>query len=329
MSKTIELPSILSFERKLETSDALMYAGNWQDIENNAATWQKIAITKRYNRSTQSAYAIEDAKKSEPNPVASDSDDANLPHDKDTLKVTFSTRVIGNIGQPFACNEPDFEALLSQKINAFKDEDELKTLAYRYAYNIANGRFLWRNRVCAEQVKIEVYQGEADKPLAFIAKDFSLQNFDKNSTDNNLQALAQIIQSGLNAQDDFTLVKVIAYVKLGNGQHVFPSQEMNMGEKGKVLFQLDHCAAIHNVKIGNALRTIDNWYADAEFPIAVEPYGSVTQRGQAYRKTKNDLYTLIMDWLNGKVVTTDDKNYVVANLIRGGLFQGESKKKKG
>lgn len=329
MSKTIELPSLLSFERKLETSDALMYAGNWQDIENSAATWQKIAITKRYNRSTQSAYGIEDAKKSEPNPVASDSDDANLPHDKDTLKVTFSTRVIGNIGQPFACNEPDFEALLSQKINEFKNDEKLETLAYRYAYNIANGRFLWRNRVCAEKVKIEVYQGEENEPLIFDAQAFSLQDFDKNSTDANLQALAQIIQSGLNTQDDFTLVKVIAYVKLGNGQHVFPSQEMNMGEKVKVLFQLDHCAAIHNVKIGNALRTIDDWYDNAEFPIAAEPYGSVTQRGQAYRKSKNDLYTLIMAWLSDKEITTNDKNYVVANLIRGGLFQGDSKKKKG
>lgn len=329
MSKTIELPSLLAFERKLETSDALMYAGNWQDIENKAAIWQKIAVTKRYNRSTQSAYGIEDAKKSEPNPVASDSDDANLPHDKDTLKVTFSTRVIGNIGLPFACNEPDFESLLSQKVNAFKVDNKFKTLAYRYAYNIANGRFLWRNRVCAEQVKIEAYYGEEDKPLAFDARTFSLHDFEKKKTDDNLQALAQIIQSGLNAQDDFTLVKVIAYVKLGNGQHVFPSQEMNMGEKGKVLFQLDHCAAIHNVKIGNALRTIDDWYVDAEFPIAAEPYGSVTQKGQAYRKSKNDLYTLIMAWLNDKEITTDDKNYVVANLIRGGLFQGDSKKKKG
>ncbi len=331
MSKTIELPSILSFERKLETSDALMYAGKWQDIENNSATWQKIAITKRYNRSTQSACGIEDAKKSEPNPVASDSDDANLPHDKDTLKVIFSTRVIGNIGQPFACNEPDFEKLMREKIDEFKknDGDHFKILAYRYAYNIANGRFLWRNRVCAEKVTIEVYQSEEGKPLVFNAHEFSLQNFDKNSEDINLQALAQVIQTGLNADDDFNFLKVIAYVKLGNGQHVFPSQEMNMGEKGKVLFQLDHCAAIHNVKIGNALRTLDDWYVEAKFPIAAEPYGSVTQRGQAYRKSTNDLYTLILAWLNGNDISTNDKNYVVANLIRGGLFQGDSKKKKG
>lgn len=329
MSKTIELPSLLAFERKLETSDALMFAGNWQDIGSNDK-WKKIAVTKRYNRSTQSAYGIEDAKKSEPNPVASDSDDANLPHDKDTLKLMFSMRIIGNVGLPFACNEPSFEELLCNKVNEFKRQDQLETLAYRYAYNIANGRFLWRNRVCSESVKIEVYQGEEDKPLKFDAHAFSLQDFDKNNSDFDLLKLTKIIQSGLNAQDDFTLIKVLAYVKLGSGQHVFPSQEMNMGEKGKVLFKLDGCAAVHNVKIGNALRTIDNWYAsNAEFPIAAEPYGAVTQRGQAYRKSKNDLYTLIKAWINEKEITNEDKNFVVANLIRGGLFQGDSKKKKG
>lgn len=329
MSKAIELPSLLSFDRKLETSDALMYSGNWTDIENKATAWQKIAVTKRYNRSTQSAYGIDDAKKSEPNPVSSDSDDANLPHDKDTLKIIFTLRVIGSIGQPFACNEPAFEALISKNVNLFKDEDSFKALAYRYAYNIANGRFLWRNRVSAEEVRIEVRHGSDSQLLDFKGTDFSLQDFKKNKDNANLQSLTQLIQSGLNAVDDFTLLEVIAYVKIGKGQHVFPSQEMNMGEKGKVLFKLDDCAAIHNVKIGNALRTIDDWYENAEFPIAAEPYGSVTQRGQAYRKSKNDLYTLILAWLNGKDITTNDKNFVVANLIRGGVFSGESKKKKG
>ena len=209
------------------------------------------------------------------------------------------------------------------------DEKQLEILAYRYAYNIANGRFLWRNRVSAEKVSIEVRHGADSQPLIFDGHAFSLQNFDKNKDDKNLQSLTQLIQSGLNAVDDFTLLEVIAYVKIGKGQHVFPSQEMNMGEKGKVLFKLDDCAAIHNVKIGNALRTIDDWYENAEFPIAAEPYGSVTQRGQAYRKSKKDLYTLILAWLNGKDIDDDDKNFVVANLIRGGVFSGESKKKKG
>lgn len=329
---TIQLPSLLSFERKLETSDALMYSGNWRDIstneENKGANnmWKEIPITKRNNRSTQSAYGIDDTKKSEPNPVSSDSDDANLPHNSDTLKVSYTVRIIGNVGNPFACNTPDFEAAITEKTTEFKAQNKLKDLAIRYAYNIANGRFLWRNRVCAENIVIHVFNGEERTPIEFNAYDFSLKEFETNSTDENLQKLAQIIQKGINGEDDYVFIKIDAYVKLGNGQHIFPSQEMNMGEKKKVLFKLDECAAIHNVKIGNALRTVDNWYGDAGLPIAAEPYGSVTQRGQAYRKSKNDLYTLMTNWINGKELTDNDKNYVIANLIRGGVFSGKAKK---
>lgn len=325
---SIELPSVLSFERKLETSDALMFAGSWGDKERpTEQEWNPIPITKRQNRSTQSAYGIDDAKKSEPNPVSSNSDDANLPHDKDTLKVSFSLRIIGNVGKPFACNAPEFETALSKQVKAYKEAGEgLRTLALRYAYNIVNGRFLWRNRVCAEKILIHVKTETVSEGLEFKAYDFSLNDFEKNIDDADLQRLAGIICDGLNANaNSFTFVEVDAYVKLGNGQHVFPSQEMNMGEKKKVLFQLDKCAAIHNVKIGNAIRTIDDWYANAEFPIAVEPYGSVTQMGQAYRKTKKegDLYSLMLAWLNDKGVSDNDKNFVVANMIRGGVFGGK------
>jgi len=328
---TIKLPSLLSFERKLETSDALMYAGNWNDISIEESEedkqWKGIEITPRFNRSTQSAHGIDDAKKSEPNPVSSGADDANLPHNKDTLKVSYTLRVIGNVGEPFACNEPSFETGISEKVAVFKEENGLKELAVRYAYNIANGRFLWRNRVGAESITIHVFNDEEIEPLEFKAYDYSLKDFETNIDNGVLQKLVQIIQKGLNGESDFVFIKVNAYVKLGNGQHIFPSEEMNMNDKGKTLFKMGECAAMHNVKIGNAIRTIDNWYDSAEFPIAAEPYGSVTQRGQAYRKTKNDLYTLMANWVKGKELTDNDKNYVIANLIRGGVF-GFGKKAK-
>ncbi len=334
MAKTtdIVLPSLLSFERKLETSDALMYAGNWDDISikksDEDKQWKGIEITPRFNRSTQSAHGIDDAKKSEPNPVSSGADDANLPHNKDTLKISYTLRVIGDVGNPFACNEPSFEIGISEKVALFKDENGLKELANRYAYNIANGRFLWRNRVGAENITIHVFNGEETVPLEFKAYDYSLKDFETNNDNSELQKLAHIIQKGLNGENDFVFIKVNAYVKLGNGQHIFPSEEMNMNDKGKTLFKMGECAAMHNVKIGNAIRTIDNWYDSAEFPIAAEPYGSVTQRGQAYRKSKDDLYTLMANWVNDKELTDNNKNYVIANLIRGGVFGFGKKAKK-
>jgi CRISPR-associated protein Csy3 len=327
-SKITNLPSILAFERKLEVSDALMYAGNWGDNEetpDKAQKWEKIAITKRYNRSTQSSHGIKDDKKSQPNPVASENDDANLPTGKDTLKVSFSLRVIGDVGKPFTCNSPEFEKIIIEKVNAFKDSDGLKQLAYRYAYNLANGRFLWRNRVCAEKIQIDVAVNSQTEALIFDAHLFSLNTFDKNKDDKSLATLSDSIQNGLSGHDDFVFLKLNAYVKLGDSQHVFPSQEMNMGEKKKVLFQLENCAAIHNVKIGNALRTVDNWYENAQFPIAAEPFGAVTQRGEAFRKSKNDFYTLLLKWLNNDTASDEEKNFVIANLVRGGVF-GESGK---
>ena len=342
-NKTIILPSMLSFERKLECSDGLMFSGNW-DEKTQQENWLSIPVVPRQNRSTQSAYGIKDVDKTKPNPVSSDSDDANLPIDKDTLRVSFTLRVVGNLGKPFACNKPDFATAIEEKVTAFNQSEGVEDIASRYAYNIANGRFLWRNRVGAEQVEVVVKYKEAEEPLKFNAYDFSLNDFDKNDNP-SLKILTDLIKKGLLGNDEtFVLIEVDAYVKLGKGQHIYPSQEMNMGEKKKKLFQLGQCAAMHNVKIGNAIRTIDSWYGEQmlikvegkdktdtvdigleiKSPITIDPYGSVTQHGRAYRSTKIDLYTLMMDWVNNKDVEENQQKFVVANLIRGGVFGGDA-----
>jgi len=360
-----ELPSLLSFDRKLETSDALMYSGKWKDIgkkiinedekkEQQIEAWKKIQISPRNNRSTQSAEGTSNVNKTAPNPVSSGNDDANLFSGNDTLKVSFTMRIIGNVGFPFACNDPDFERLIKAKVKAFKDSTKLQTLAHRYACNIANGRFLWRNRVCAEDIVIHVFINKKEEPLIFKAYNFLLKEFDtkadgtKAVDDSDLKKLSNYIQQGLNSENDFVFIKVDAYVNLGDQQHVYPSEEMNMNEKGKTLFQLDKCAAMHNVKIGNAIRTIDDWYGTENAkrkegktpldltleesdirPIAIEPFGSVTQRGAAYRAANIDLYTLMMNWVNEdgpNDLDDNSKNYVVANLVRGGVFSKSSSK---
>lgn len=326
MSSTIELPSLLSFDRKLENSDGLMFSGNWDNIKQDAS-WEPISIIPRFNRSTQSAHGISDENKIKPNPVSASNDDANLPLEHDTLKVSFSLRVIGDLGVPFACNAPNFEQAIVDKVNTFKQSKMLDELAKRYAINIANGRFLWRNRVGAEKVYIFVNIHGQDEPLGFDAYQYNLNEF--NYDDDKLARLTQIIKQGLVGEQGFCFLEVDAYVKLGAGQHVFPSQEMNMGEKRKSLFKIKDQAAMHNVKIGNALRTVDTWYEqDAKFPIAAEPYGAVTQRGQAYRPSSNDLYTLMINWVNNKEVSPEEQAYVVSNLIRGGVFSKISKDSK-
>jgi CRISPR-associated protein Csy3 len=96
-------------------------------------------------------------------------------------------------------------------------------------------------------------------------------------------------------------------------------------KKSKTLYHVDGVAAIHSQKIGNAIRTIDTWYEGAEElgPIAVEPYGSVTTQGKAYRqpKQKLDFYTLLDSWLlKDQVPPVEQQHFVMAVLIRGGVF---------
>ncbi|MCF2863039.1 type I-F CRISPR-associated protein Csy3 [Pseudoalteromonas sp. Cnat2-41] len=320
----LKTPSVLAFEAKLIPSDALMFAGNL-----GADTWQPILVGEKAVRGTISN-RLKAATANDPAKLDAEVSKANLqtvdvaalPHDCDALKLVFTLRVLGDLHVPSTCNDPTYQAALGEIVKQYQIETEFKELAKRYAHNIANGRFLWRNRVGAEQVKVVVSVGE--KQFSFDSYEFSLKAFDDNE---QLNELTQMIQQGLIEQHAF--IKVEAYSQLGQGQAVFPSQELVMGggkgDKSKFLYQLDGQAAMHSQKIGNALRTIDTWHpqADEIGAIAVEPYGSVTNRGAAYRqpKEKTDFYNLLDAWLlKGKAPSMEQQHYVMAMLIRGGVF---------
>ncbi|MBA6341885.1 type I-F CRISPR-associated protein Csy3 [Colwellia sp. MB02u-10] len=320
----LKTPSVLAFEAKLVPSDALMFSGNW-----NEQTWQAIQVGEKSVRGTISnrlksvtANAPEklDAEVSKANLQTVDI--AALQHSTDTLKVVFTLRVLGGLSTPSTCNSPDYQTALAEKIQQYQSDTGFAELAQRYAFNIASGRFLWRNRVGAENVKVVVTV--ADEQITFDCQDYNLRKF---STGEKIAKLAGFIQQGLT--QNHTFIKVEAYSQLGEGQAVYPSQELviggGKGDKSKFLYQLQGQAAMHSQKIGNALRTIDTWHPAVEDvgPIAVEPYGSVTNRGAAYRqpKEKNDFYNLLDTWMiKGKEPTTEQQHYLMAMLIRGGVF---------
>ena len=338
MSNNLKTASVLAFERKLDPSDATFHAGRWEDQE-ASASWPAVKVREKSVRGTISNRLK--AKDQDPakldaaieNPNLQTVDVAALPADADTLKVQFTLRVLAGAGVPSACNSADYQAKLAQTVQAYTQAHGFHELAERYAANLANGRFLWRNRVGAEEVQVQVEQlkdGKAEKSWSFDALAHSLRSLD--ATDEKVKSLGAVIADGL-AGNAHVLLQITAFVRLGAGQEVFPSQELILdkgsngksktlyviGEKGKEI------AAIHSQKIGNALRTIDTWYEGAQDlgPIAVEPYGSVTTQGKAYRqpKQKQDFYTLLDDWLlKDKVPAVEQQHFVMAVLIRGGVF---------
>lgn len=333
----LKTASVLAFERKLDPSDALFYAGDWEARKN--ADWNAVEIREKSVRGTISnrlKTKDQDPAKLDAaiqNPNLQTVDVATLPADADTLRVSFTLRVLGGAGIPSACNSPDYQDALTEVINQYKANVGFAELARRYAINLANGRFLWRNRMAAEQIEVDVYrleQGERKDQWHFNALDYSLRDFD--TDDDQLKQLAETIQAGLDG-NTHVLLEGVAHARMGNGQEVYPSQELILdkgdqkGQKSKTLYQVDGIAAMHSQKIGNALRTIDTWYPNEDGeplgPIAIEPYGSVTSQGRAYRqpKQKQDFYNLLDRWvLKGEKPDVTQQHFVMANLIRGGVF---------
>ncbi|GKX62020.1 type I-F CRISPR-associated protein Csy3 [Pragia fontium] len=330
MSKTtLKTASVLAFERNFDVSDGVFFQTNWQQRDG----FNKVKISEKSVRGTISN-RLKNAIASDPTKLDSEIQKANLQtvdmaalsQENDTLVVKWSLKVLPFTGKPCVCNDANYQNKLEQTLKTYIDKVGFDELAKRYASNIANGRFLWRNRMGAEFIDV-VVKAEGEKPMTFKAKDYSLMSFDK--PDGELEKLANWIKQGLSGEK-FVLLHIEAYAKVGSGQEVYPSQELilDKGRKSKTLYQIDEAAAMHSQKISNALRTIDTWYPDAQFPIAVEPYGSVTSMGTAFRqpKAKADFYTLFDAWvLKDQELTLEQRHYVAAILIRGGVF-GESGK---
>lgn len=340
--------SVLAFDRKLDPSDGIFSAGRWEDCA-NGESWPMVKVHPKSVRGTISNRFKGKGKDLDPakldasiqSPNLQTVDVAVLPNKMDTLRMRFTIRVLGGAGVPSACNNAHYQAKLQATVQGYLKEPGFGELARRYAVNLANARFLWRNRVGAEEVAVEIRHLLKGKPMQewrFRSNEFSLRNFSvPANAESNIAQLSEVIAKGLSGSS-YTILEVVAYARVGDGQEVYPSQELILdkgdkkGQKSKTLYTVEDSAAMHSQKIGNAVRTIDTWYPSEEGvetnPIAVEPYGTVTNQGKAYRqpRAKTDFYSMLDGWvLKGSAPALEGRHFVMANLIRGGVF-GESDK---
>lgn len=343
MTKTNKnMPSVLAFEKKLVPSDGFMYGTTW-DQRKETAPLKLIeksvrgTIANRLKGNIANDPAKLNAEVEKPNLQTVDS--CSLNENQDTLKLDFTLKVLSGVQNPSTCNDKDFNRSYRELVEKYIEKYGFTHLAKRYAINIANARFLWRNRVGAEKVEVivNILNEGMEKEYSFDAKAISIKDFESN--DDNLKEIAGEIAKTLAGQREFLLMKVTTFAKIGQSQEVYPSEELVLdkgkgkGKKSKILYSVNEQAAMHSQKLGNALRTIDTWYPDfldsGVGPIAIEPYGAVTNRGLAYRhpSKKEDFYTLFDGCFSDKPknLNEEQKHYVLAVLIRGGVF-GESGK---
>jgi CRISPR-associated protein Csy3 len=341
MATKENIASVLAFEKKLVSSDGFLYGTNWDNKASSVVLGLQEksvrgTISNRLKLAVQNDPAKLNAEVEKPNLQTVDA--CALRPGQDTLQLHFTLKVLGGIHQPSACNNAAFKRSYSAAVNDYVQREGFQELARRYALNLANARFLWRNRVGAENVSVFVSALNKGKEneWTFDATQFTTKNFDAN--DKQVNDLAAQIAQVLASEDDFLMLDINCFAKVGAAQEVYPSEELVLdkgkGTKSKILYHVGGQAAMHSQKIGNALRTIDTWYPafdDQELsagPIAVEPYGAVTNLGTAYRtpKDKQDFYTFFDSWARGgKLDRVEDEHYVMATLVRGGVF-GESSK---
>lgn len=341
MAKNENSASVLAFEKKLVPSDGYLYGTTWKNKENTTP----LKLIEKSVRGTISN-RLKSAIKNDPAKLNAEVEKANLQTvdvcalgvDQDTLKLHFTLKVLGGVQQPSACNNAVFKQSYTAAVLDYIDREKFTELGRRYALNLANARFLWRNRVGAENIEVQIKALNTDNEQTwmFDATKFTTRDFKVD--DEKVNSLGARIAQALASTDDFLMLEINCFVQSGKAQEVYPSEELVLdkgkGKKSKILYAVNEIAALHSQKIGNALRSIDTWYPEFDDlessagPIAIEPYGAVTNLGKAYRtpKDKQDFYTFFDDFARGgKLDSIEDEHYVMAILVRGGVF-GESDK---
>lgn len=351
MATTLKkLPGVLSFQRGTIVSDGLFY----NLFEGGRVTpvpvlRHGIRGTQNINRiETNAGSAVATARRENVSNIQT-TDSAKLDPLSVGLQVRYDIRFI-DLGQLlFACapgktDKAEDIALMRSSYAGFveraKASEGLIEVARRYARNIANGRFLWRNRAIARDVRVEV-SSQGESIAAFAALDVPLNAFERYTPDEC--KVADIIAAGLRG-DRTAQLSVRANVDFGvrGAIEVFPSQNyLEAKEKGfaRPLYCVGEVppnqdshgirelgqAAFREQKIANALRTFDTWYpayAGRGVPIPIEPNGASLDAQEFFRNTAEASGFKLMSRLSSLDPNSPDGMFMIACLIRGGVFSG-------
>ena len=328
-----------AFKRSLSPSIGYMGALN------EAGEYRPVEVTTASLKGTISNY-LKDTKEVEKK--AKDINNGNLqtidiallPQGHDRLVIEFSLLVEAASLQAHMVNNDVVRHEQERFMALMVEKGGYRALAQRYLQNIINLRWMWANRLGIDPRVTITEKGNND--LSFSTD----VDFDLNTDYCQLPGYAALLDrmvEALTTKGAHAIFNVRGEVTLESGQQVKPSQELVLdekqkGNKSRILYSVatkeaGRHAALHPQKIGNALRTIDTWYADFDVrgeTLPIEPYGVLAKDSKAYRipSSKTDFYSLadklpeMSDRIEALDSAADDTEalYVLAVYIRGGVF---------
>src|SRR5215831_7084814 len=185
-----KLPGVLSFQRGLVISDGEFFNeidGSFED--------HPVPVVQHGIRGTQNVNPGNGAENGERTAKGAEravsniqtTETAKLAPQASALVVRFRLRMIDLKHALYACAS-DSKAVsaaalreaVQQFIHRAKGGDGLDEVARRFARNIANGRWLWRNRVIADAITIKVKSADQEVAI-FDALDIPLNRFENYS----------------------------------------------------------------------------------------------------------------------------------------------------
>lgn len=328
-----KLPSVLSFKRSVVITDAIMnniYADGSED---------SVQVVRHGIRGTQNI--VNDTKNEVSN--IQETDTAKTDVKSVGMSVKFDICFLPISTSIDSCVLPEFTQSVERFCARTMESDGIKEVSLRFARNIANGRWLWRNRSLAKSIK--VIANVEDKEIEFDSLSIPLKIFDNYSEQE--KQLAKHIESSLSVDSvNISVVAEIDFYTKG-AIEVYPSQNYIAGEKEKgfsrSLYKFNTnvkrskndssvvgYAAIRDQKIGNAIRTIDTWYPDFDnhgVPIPVEPNGANLDAQEFFRRNNGQSSFDFFRKLDDIDVNTNEGMFCIANLIRGGVYSESDKAK--
>ncbi|MGR5302923.1 MULTISPECIES: type I-F CRISPR-associated protein Csy3 [Vibrio] len=349
----MELPTNLAYERSINPSDVCFFVV-WPDGTKEPLTYTSRTVLGQMETASlayDSTGSIKDNATAETlahgNPHTVDF--CNLPFAASHIECFFSVSFSSELRKPYKCNSNAVKDTLIKLIKLYEKRIGWQELVTRYLANICNGSWLWKNTKKAYRYDVELTPWPWSKE-AVLFEDIRANYAEKSAFEAHQQwsAIRQLVVDAFSQSNGLAIFEVKATLVLPTNSEIYPSQAFTekenkitkkVGNKDKArTFQNTQIENAHSpiiglYKVGAAIATIDDWYPNALEPLRVSRFGAHKGDVTCYRhpSTEKDLFTILQNAEQyierlsapGKLSQelTSDLHYLVANLIKGGMFQ--------
>lgn len=340
------IPSMLSFRRRVELSDARLFSVGPDGGLSPITSYLHCQRTpKSHDQAARPSTSGGDAV------TPGDGDNRNLvqgyraklPTGSNQLAIRFEAAIFGLAGAFDSCDSKEWSIKLPDMCAALAKHRGGRFAAECLAYNFMSACWAWRNRDSATAAKVTIkYQVGGKKGSLSVDDVLSWPPYavatpseiadgkpdNKDALAALLLPLADAIYGAFTGATGPVRLSVEGVFQMIEGQEVWASQLRIDGVKQKTFFRFgaeraDAPVGIVAEKLGNALRTFDRFHGSAEFANTVVPFesnGGSVRFSLDLRDRPDRIYSVLPRVLIDLPNVSDEHiYYVIGFMLRGGV----------